>query len=142
NFVGKKYNKITVEKFLRQEGSKKIVIGICDCGNTKEFDLHRLRGNFTKSCGCLIGANLKTHGFTGHRIYHIYKHMKARCYTKTNQDYKDYGGRGIKVCDMWLDNFKNFHNWAMENGYKNNLSIDRINVNGDYTPENCKWSND
>ena len=76
------------------------------------------------------------------RIYNIYICMKERCYNPNTKSYKDYGDRGIEVCDEWLgeDGFKNFYEWSVANGYDNSLSIDRINVNGNYEPSNCKWS--
>ena len=81
-----------------------------------------------------------THGKTHNRIYNIYRGMKNRCYNKNDYHYKWYGEKGIKICDKWLNNFMDFYNWSLENGYKNDLSIDRIDSNKDYCPENCKWS--
>lgn len=118
----------------------------CDCGNLIIVSGNDLTRNNTRSCGCLYQdylhnprPNTQKHGKSNSRLYHIWRDMKLRCYNEKQIGYKNYGARGIKVCDEWQNNFKAFYDWAIDNGYKNNLQIDRINTNGDYKPSNCRW---
>lgn len=122
----------------------------CDCGNVKELPANKFFAY--QSCGCLekenrymIAGRTRTHGKTETKLYAIYCGMKSRCSNPHYKHYDKYGGRGIKVCDEWKESFEAFEKWAYDNGYVEGLngktqSIDRINLDGDYEPSNCRWS--
>lgn len=151
DLTGQKFGKLTVIKraddYISPKGNHFVRwLCKCDCGNEAIVAGSSLRAkNGTKSCGCINKEKSRDrmlkHGLYGQRIYRIYKGMKERCYKKYCINYEDYGNRGIKICDEWLGDcgFINFYNWAISNGYKDDLSIDRINVDGDYEPNNCRW---
>lgn len=153
DLTGKKFNKLTALSFSHKNKNRKTYWDfICDCGTVKTLRSDNVKSGSIQSCGCVKKnqdiINLKTYKALSKTIKHDKTYnllvsrwfsMKARCYDPHNQAYKNYGGRGIKICDEWLYNFENYYYWCINNGFKQELELDRTNNDGNYEPSNCRF---
>lgn len=143
DLLGQNFGRLTViERMPNNNRNQAVWKCRCDCGNEIIVEAGHLRSGHTQSCGCfhrdMDVEYHTTHGMKRTKLFRVFHSMKGRCYNPTDKKYNRYGARGIKICDKWLNNPSSFFEWATQNGYKEGLSIDRIDNDGNYCPGNCR----
>lgn len=139
DLTGQRFGRLTVIKRYGKNGNGSATwTCLCDCGNTKVVSGHDLVEGHTISCGC-SRRDPRKHGMAKTRLYRIWSHMKNRCQNPNNHAYSNYGGRGIEVCKEWSDSFVCFKEWADSHGYEEELTIERVDIDKGYCPDNCTW---
>lgn len=142
--IGLTFGKLTILEIVESGKHRNAqCLAICECGVTKIFTLGHLKAGHTTSCGChrrkMVSISSTTHGLSKHPLCSIWRGIKSRCYNPKMDNYKWYGGIGVIMCDLWLNSFQSFYDWAIENGWEKGLEIDRFPDNkGNYSPENCR----
>jgi hypothetical protein len=140
NLIGKRFGKLTVLRRADKSSGGSIMWRCkCDCGSTLTVQGNNLKSGHTKSCGCIRRFSLGyKDGHIATKLYKVWSQMKDRCNNTNNGNYQYYGGKGIVICEEWSE-FNKFHSWAYSNGYKEGLTIDRVDSNKNYCPANCRW---